>query len=66
MTTALFLPFLRDKLGGLVCFSVAVIRTMTKSNLRKERLIWLTFPGHNPSLREVRAGSEGKILEQKL
>lgn len=66
MTTALFLPLLRDKLGGLVCLSVAVIRTMTKSNERKGRFTWLTFPSHNPCLREVRAGTEGRTLERKL
>lgn len=37
--------------------------TLTKRNLRRERLIWLTFLGHSPSLREVPAGTEDRRLK---
>ena len=45
---------------------VAVINTMTKSNLGGNEFVWIPFPGHNPSLREVRAGNQGGNLEQKI
>lgn len=43
---------------------VAVVKTMTKINLKKER-VYLTIRllGHSPSLREVRAGTQGGNLE---
>ena len=40
---------------------VAVINTMTKSNLRRKEFIWLA--GHALSLKEVRAGTQGRNLE---
>lgn len=41
-----------------VFHSVAVIKsTLTKSNLGRKRFICLTFPGHNPLLREFRTGT---------
>lgn len=42
------------KVGGISCFSVG---TLTKSNLWKKAFIWLMFPGHNSSRREVGAGT---------
>lgn len=36
--------------------SVAVINTMTESNLEKKDFIWLKLAGHNPLLREFRVG----------
>jgi hypothetical protein len=43
----------------LVCFSVAVINTMTQSNWGRKRLLSVyTSRSHNPSLREVRTRSQ--------
>jgi hypothetical protein len=44
----------------LICFSVAVIKTMTRTNLGKGRL---TFPLHSPSSSKARAGVQGRNLE---
>lgn len=37
--------------------SVAVISTVAQNNFGKERVHWLTFPGHSSSLNEVMAGA---------
>lgn len=50
----------------LDCFSVAVIKNKNnkkkisdqKQLRRRKGLLWLTLPGHSPSLREVRAETE--------
>lgn len=48
--------------GGVVicpvCFPVAMLNTMTKSNLGRKRLIWPIFLGHCPSLTKVRVEIE--------
>ena len=46
--------------------SVAVINTITKSNLMRTRIyfIW-TLLGHKPSSRKVKAGTQGRSLRQK-
>ena len=46
--------------------SVPVINTITKSNLKRTRIyfIW-TLPGHKPSSRKVKAGTQGRSLRQK-
>jgi hypothetical protein len=36
---------------------------MTKSNLGRQKFIWLTLVGHSPSFREIKAGTEGMNLE---
>lgn len=44
---------------------IAPINTRTKSNLGGNEFVWIPFPGHHPSLKEVRAGNQGRNLEQK-
>lgn len=39
----------------LVCFPIAVISTMTKSNWRAKGLIWIIGPGHSLPMWEVKA-----------
>lgn len=53
-------PHQLDKLRGcvLLCFSVVVISTIIKSKLGTKGLIWYTSLDPNPSLREVKAGSQ--------
>lgn len=47
--------------------SVAVIKTMTKSNLEKKEFVWLAYPNHSPSLWEVMAGTQtGQELEARM
>jgi hypothetical protein len=41
--------------------SVAVINAMTKNSLRRKSFIWLTLPGHRPSLRAVRAETQAGV-----
>ena len=36
---------------------VAVINTLTNSNLQRKMFIWFILPGHSSSLVEVRAGT---------
>lgn len=43
--------------------STAVVYTTTKSNLEEKGLIWLEQCGHKLSLRDFRAGTQGKNLE---
>ena len=43
--------------------STAVVYTTTKSNLEEKGLIWLEQCGHSLSLRDFRAGTQGKNLE---
>lgn len=49
-------------LGGvvicLVCLPVAMLNTVTKSNLGRKQLIWPIFPGHCPLLTKVRVETE--------
>lgn len=45
----------------LVRVSTAVISAMNKHNLGRDGLFRL--PGHTPSLRNVRAGTQGRSLE---
>lgn len=37
-----------------------------QKHLRAAKIYWLTLPNKNPSLREVRAGTQGKKLKHKL
>lgn len=45
--------------------SVTVTNTVIKSTWRRKGFIWITFPGHGPSLRNVMAETEGRSLKQK-
>lgn len=44
--------------------SVAMTNTLIKSNLGRKCLFQLTLSGHNPSLREVRAGTQGRSRDR--
>lgn len=44
---------------------IAPINTRTKSNLGGNEFVWIPFPGHHPSLKEVRAGNQGRNLETR-
>jgi hypothetical protein len=48
----------RSMLGVLACFSIFEMCSVTKTNLGKNRFIWLMVPDHTPSWREVRAGTQ--------
>lgn len=50
-------------LSVLVCFFVAMIKTLTKSNLGKKAYSSLALPNCNTSLREGKAGTYGRNLE---
>jgi hypothetical protein len=43
---------------------IAVINTMIRCNLGRKGFIWLILPCHNPPLREVGAGAQGRNLEE--
>ena len=38
---------------------------MTYSSMRKEGCVWFILPCHSPSLREIRAGTQGRNLEAR-
>jgi hypothetical protein len=42
----------------LVKSSIAMIKTMTKSNLERRDFSWLTNIDHSPLLREAKAGTQ--------
>jgi sulfite exporter TauE/SafE len=47
--------------GTLPCLSlvyIAVIKTMTKGNLRMKGFIWLMFPNYSSSLRESKTETQ--------
>jgi hypothetical protein len=37
---------------------------MTKSNVEMKEFVCLILPGHSPSLKEVRAGTQEKTMEE--
>lgn len=45
--------------------SIDVINIMTKNSLARKGLIWIILLGHNPSLRKVRRGTQGRSRWQK-
>ena len=45
--------------------SVAVINTTTERNFEGKGFIWLTLSDHSSSLKEVRAGIQGRNLEEE-
>lgn len=49
----------------LICFSLVVIKTLTKSNLGKEDVIRFACPNHSLSLKKVKAEIQGKRSEKK-
>lgn len=49
----------------LVLISVAV-KKADKRQLGRKGFTWLTFPHHSPSLREVRARTQGRTVEAEL
>jgi hypothetical protein len=38
-----------------------MVNTMTKGNIRRKGFIWLTLPGNNPLLREIRAATMEEV-----
>lgn len=49
--------------GALNYISVAVMKHADHKQLGKKRLIWFMLPGHHPTLREVRDGTQSRNLE---
>jgi hypothetical protein len=37
---------------------------MTKSNIKRNRFVWLIIPDHSPSLREVDPGRQADTMEK--
>lgn len=59
------LPY-RHLIWDLCCLlSIAVTNPTPESDLGRKELIWLTFPDHSPSLREIRAGAWKQVLKQR-
>lgn len=52
-------------LTALVGFSNAIIKARTRKNLGSRGYIWLSHPGHGPSMKKVRAGTEAKKPQSK-
>lgn len=50
----------------LVCFSNAIIKAKTRKNLGSRGYIWLSHPGHGPSMKKIRAGTEAKNHKARL
>lgn len=46
--------------------SITVTNTMTKANLGRKGLIWLTHPDHSSWLKEAKAGTQDGILESEV
>jgi hypothetical protein len=51
---------------SLPLFFIAMINTMTKSSLGRERFIWFTFQHHGLSFKEVWEGTQAGTWRQKL
>lgn len=68
-----WLPLSLWSFSILDCFSVAMIKSLTKSTLRREESVWLLYPNYSPPRREVeaeawartlKAGTEVELIEE--
>lgn len=58
----LWLTMSLTPLTQCLSYSIAVIKTRTKSKEESKGLIWLTHPDHSESLRKARVGTQGRNL----
>lgn len=59
-------PHFSPSSAVLVVVLVTVINTVSKGKLGRKGFLWLILPGHNASLREVKAGTQSRNHRGKL